>query len=98
MIAAPPSDYVPARQRRAVEKRQRELAGAGLITLLDAAAALGIHSQSLRRLIKRGRAPGWYMHAGLHSYVCPRVTFDAFAATYDVRPGAKDWAAGGVMR
>ncbi len=56
------------------------------LDLIEAARALGIHPQSLRRLIKQKKVPA-IMFAG--KYLIPRDQFEMFKATYDPRPGRK---------
>lgn len=54
--------------------------------LHEAAKELGIHPQSLRRLIKQGSVPA-IMFGG--RYLIRRDVLVAFKATYDPRPGRK---------
>ncbi len=56
--------------------------------LHEAAKELGIHPQSLRRLIKQKKVPA-IMFAG--KYLIPRDQFERFKATYDPRPGRKPY-------
>ena len=54
--------------------------------LVEAARELGIHPQSLRRLIKQGRVPAT-LFAG--KYLIERDKLDIFKSSYDPRPGRK---------
>jgi excisionase family DNA binding protein len=54
--------------------------------LVEAARELGIHPQSLRRLIKQKRIPAT-MFAG--KYLIERDKLEMFKANYDPRPGRK---------
>ena len=56
------------------------------LDLVEAARELGIHPQSLRRLIKQKRVPAT-MFAG--KYLVERDKFETFKANYDPRPGRK---------
>lgn len=56
------------------------------LDLVEAARELGIHPQSLRRLIKQGRVPAT-MFAG--KYLIERDKLDIFKSSYDPRPGRK---------
>ena len=56
------------------------------LDLVEAAAVLGIHPQSLRRLIKDKKIPA-HMFAG--KYLIERSTLEMFKANYDPRPGRK---------
>ncbi len=56
------------------------------LDVLEAAHALGIHPQTVRRLIKRRRLPA-VMFAG--KYLIPRDRLEVFKAAYDPRPGRK---------
>ncbi len=61
------------------------------LDLLEAARELGIHPQSLRRLIKQKKGPAVVMFAG--KYLIPRDQFERFKASYDPRPGRKPYRA-----
>ena len=54
--------------------------------LVEAARELGIHPQSLRRLIKQGKVPAT-LFAG--KYLIERDKLDMFKSSYDPRPGRK---------
>lgn len=56
------------------------------LDLVEAARELGIHPQSLRRLIKQKRVPA-VMFAG--KYLIERDKLEMFKANYDPRPGRK---------
>lgn len=56
------------------------------LDLVEAAQMLGIHPQSLRRLIKGEKMPA-RMYAG--KYLIDRHTLEMFKANYDPRPGRK---------
>lgn len=56
------------------------------LDLVEAARELGIHPQSLRRLIKQGRVPAT-LFAG--KYLIERDKLDIFKSSYDPRPGRK---------
>lgn len=56
------------------------------LDLVEAARELGIHPQSLRRLIKQGRVPAT-LFAG--KYLIERDKLDMFKSSYDPRPGRK---------
>lgn len=56
------------------------------LDLVEAAQALGIHPQSLRRLIKDGKIPA-RKFAG--KYLIDRDKLEMFKANYDPRPGRK---------
>jgi hypothetical protein len=56
------------------------------LDLIEAARELGIHPQSLRRLIKRNLVPA-QQFAG--KYLIQRTTLEVFKANYDPRPGPK---------
>jgi excisionase family DNA binding protein len=56
------------------------------LDLVQAAQVLGIHPQSLRRLIKSGKMPA-RMFAG--KYLIERDKLEMFKANYDPRPGRK---------
>jgi excisionase family DNA binding protein len=56
------------------------------LDLVAAARMLGIHPQSLRRLIKTGKMPA-RMLAG--KYMIERDKLEMFKANYDPRPGRK---------
>ncbi len=56
------------------------------LDLLEAARDLGIHPQSLRRLIKQKKVPA-IMFAG--KYLIRKDQLQMFKATYDPRPGRK---------
>jgi excisionase family DNA binding protein len=56
------------------------------LDLVQAAQVLGIHPQSLRRLIKAGHVPA-RMYAG--KYLIERAALNQFKTTYDPRPGRK---------
>jgi excisionase family DNA binding protein len=56
------------------------------LDLVEAARELGIHPQSLRRLIKQERVPAT-MFAG--KYLIERDKLEMFKANYDPRPGRK---------
>jgi excisionase family DNA binding protein len=56
------------------------------LDLVEAARVLGIHPQSLRRLIKDGKIPA-RMYAG--KYLIERDKLEMFKANYDPRPGRK---------
>ncbi len=56
------------------------------LDLVEAARELGIHPQSLRRLIKQGRL-GAHLFAG--KYLIERDKLDMFKSNYDPRPGRK---------
>jgi excisionase family DNA binding protein len=56
------------------------------LDLVEAAHELGIHPQSLRRLIKQGRVPA-RLFAG--KYLIERDKLDMFKSNYDPRPGGK---------
>ncbi|MEE8337721.1 MAG: helix-turn-helix domain-containing protein [Dehalococcoidia bacterium] len=56
------------------------------LDLVEAARELGIHPQSLRRLIKQKRVPAM-MFAG--KYLIERDKLEMFKANYDPRPGRK---------
>ena len=62
---------------------------ANWVDLIEAARELGIHPQSLRRLIKQGRVPA-IMFAG--KYLMRRDWLVAFKAAYGPRPGRKPGA------
>lgn len=59
---------------------------AAYLDLEDASRVLGMHPQSVRRLIKRGRVPARKVHG---KFVIARPVVDQMAATYDTRPGRK---------
>ncbi len=56
------------------------------LDLVEAARILGIHPQSLRRLIKQSKVPA-HMFAG--KYLIQRDKLEMFKANYDRRPGRK---------
>jgi excisionase family DNA binding protein len=56
------------------------------LDLVDAARILGIHPQSLRRLIKQKKVPA-ILFAG--KYLIERDKLEMFKANYDSRPGRK---------
>lgn len=56
------------------------------LDLIEAARELGIHPQSLRRLIKRNLVPA-QQFAG--KYLIERTALEVFKANYDPRPGRK---------
>lgn len=56
------------------------------LDLVQAAQVLGIHPQSLRRLIKAGNVPA-RMFAG--KYLIEKSALNQFKTTYDPRPGRK---------
>ena len=56
------------------------------LDLVEAAGELGIHPQSLRRLIKQKRVPA-VLFAG--KYLIERDKLEMFKANYDPRPGRK---------
>ena len=56
------------------------------LDLVDAARILGIHPQSLRRLIKQKKVPA-ILFAG--KYLIERDKLQMFKANYDSRPGRK---------
>ena len=56
------------------------------LDLVEASRVLGIHPQSLRRLIKQGRVPAT-LFAG--KYLLERDKLDIFKSSYDPRPGRK---------
>jgi|SRR5579875_302551 len=56
------------------------------LDLVEAARVLGIHPQSLRRLIKQGKMPAT-LFAG--KYLIERDKLEMFKANYDPRPGRK---------
>ena len=56
------------------------------LDLVDSALLLGIHPQSLRRLIKQKKIPAT-MFAG--KYLIERDKLEMFKANYDPRPGRK---------
>jgi excisionase family DNA binding protein len=56
------------------------------LDLIEAARELGIHPQSLRRLIKQQKVPA-ILFAG--KYLIPRDKLEMFKANYDPRPGRK---------
>ena len=56
------------------------------LNLIDAAAFIGIHPQSLRRLVKAGQARARLFHG---AYLFERSYLHQFKAAYDPRPGRK---------
>lgn len=56
------------------------------LDLVEAARLLGIHPQSLRRLIKAGKIPA-SLYAG--KYLIRRDRLEMFKSNYDPRPGRK---------
>ena len=56
------------------------------IDLIEAAAVLRIHPQSLRRLVKQGKVPT-RLFAG--KYLFERDVIETFKANYDPSPGRK---------
>lgn len=56
------------------------------LDLVEAARILGIHPQSLRRLIKQKKVPA-VLFAG--KYLIDRDVLNQFKANYDPRPGRK---------
>lgn len=56
------------------------------LDLVEAARVLGIHPQSLRRLIKQKKVPAT-LFAG--KYLIERDKLEMFKANYDPRPGRK---------
>ncbi len=56
------------------------------LDLIEAAQELGIHPQSLRRLVKDGKIPA-RKFAG--KYLIERDKLEMFKANYDPRPGRK---------
>jgi len=56
------------------------------LDLVEAARILGIHPQSLRRLIKQKKVPA-VLFAG--KYLIQRDKLQMFKANYDPRPGRK---------
>ena len=56
------------------------------LDLVEAARELGIHPQSLRRLIKQRRVPA-VLFAG--KYLIERDKLEMFKSNYDPRPGRK---------
>ena len=56
------------------------------LDLVEAARVLGIHPQSLRRLIKQKKVPA-VLFAG--KYLIERDTLNQFKSNYDPRPGRK---------
>ena len=56
------------------------------VTVSDAAERLGIHPESVRRLIRQGRLPAKKF---AHSWLVARDVLEQFANGYDRRPGNK---------
>ena len=56
------------------------------LDLVEAARLLGIHPQSLRRLIKQKKVPA-VLFAG--KYLIERTSLEQFKSSYDPRPGRK---------
>ncbi len=56
------------------------------VTVPDAAERLGIHPESVRRLIRLGRLPAKKFN---HAWLIEHDVLEQFAAGYDRRPGNK---------
>ncbi len=56
------------------------------LDLAECARELGIHSQSLRRLIKQKKIPATLFGG---KYLIKRETLEMFKSNYDPRPGRK---------
>jgi excisionase family DNA binding protein len=56
------------------------------VTVWDAAERLGIHPESVRRLIRQGRLPAQKF---ANSWLIARHVLEQFANGYDGRPGNK---------
>ena len=60
------------------------------LDLIEAAAVLGIHPQSLRRLIKQDKVPAFTFGG---KYLIERHKLQIFKSDYDRRPGRKRFRA-----
>lgn len=58
----------------------------GYLDLVDAAREIGIHPQSLRRLVKQGQVPNQMVFG---KYMFEEAALRQFKAAYDPRPGRK---------
>jgi excisionase family DNA binding protein len=56
------------------------------VTVVDAAERLGIHAESVRRLIRQERLPAKKF---ANSWLIARDVLEQFASGYDKRPGNK---------
>jgi excisionase family DNA binding protein len=56
------------------------------VTVVDAAKRLGIHAESVRRLIRQERLPAKKF---ANSWLIARDVLEQFASGYDKRPGNK---------
>jgi excisionase family DNA binding protein len=56
------------------------------VTVIDAAERLGIHPESVRRLIRQERLPAKKFQ---NSWLIARDVLEQFASGYDKRPGNK---------
>ncbi len=56
------------------------------VTVAGAAERLGIHPESVRRLIRQGKLPAKKFG---HTWLIPRDLLEQFASGYDRRPGNK---------
>jgi len=56
------------------------------VTIADAAERLGIHPESVRRLVRKGQLPAKKF---AHSWLIERDVLEQFAVGYDRRPGNK---------
>jgi excisionase family DNA binding protein len=56
------------------------------VTVADAAERLGIHPESVRRLIRGNQLPA---KKYLHTWLIQRDVLEQFASGYDARPGNK---------
>jgi len=56
------------------------------VDILEASQRLNIHPESVRRLIRQGKLPGYKF---ANKWLIERDVLEQFAQTYDGRPGAK---------
>jgi excisionase family DNA binding protein len=56
------------------------------VDIIEASRRLNIHPESVRRLIRQGRLPGYKF---ANKWLIERDVLEQFAQTYDGRPGAK---------
>lgn len=56
------------------------------VDVLEASRELGVHPESVRRLVRQERLPG-YKYA--NKWLIRKDVLEQFARTYDRRPGAK---------
>ena len=81
--------YFPRVRRPEMAQRTRDMVSDpfdNYMDLVEAARILGIHPQSLRRLIKQKKVPA-VIFAG--KYLIERDKLEMFKSNYDPRPGRK---------